>query len=238
MQRPAVQTEALLVEVQDTLRTAPVLGDFEQRRPHTVAWVGRASAVIERWDVTKSPALAVARQKLRSEDMGKPFDGFHMISTLLFQAEADLQMQLGRSSVVIESGQVFQYFEEIRKLVESARSEVFFVDPYLDVEIVSRYLPYAAEGTVIRLLGRHRMSTLLPAVEMFCQENTRAIEVRSSDAIHDRYLFLDRSEGHISGASFKDGAKSSPALISRVTDAFQATWDIYERNWTAGTVHR
>jgi hypothetical protein len=38
-------------------------------------------------------------------------------------------------------GLVFDYFDGIRKQIELAKTELFFVDPYLDSDFVSRYLP-------------------------------------------------------------------------------------------------
>ena len=64
------------------------------------------------------------------------------------------------------------------------------------------------------------MTTLLPAVDLFQQEFKRQVEVRSSE-FHDRFLFVDRAECYISGASFKDGAKTSalakidPGLLAK-----------------------
>ena len=44
-------------------------------------------------------------------------------------------------SVVVQKGQVFDYYDEVRKVIEPARTDVFFVDPYLAADFVSRYLP-------------------------------------------------------------------------------------------------
>jgi hypothetical protein len=37
---------------------------------------------------------------------------------------------------------VFDYFDEIRKIIELAKQDLFFIDPYLDSEFVSRYLSH------------------------------------------------------------------------------------------------
>ena len=87
--------------------------------------------------------------------------------------------------MVVAEGQVFEYFDELRKVIETARTDVFFVDPYLDAEFVSRYLPYVAEGVSIRLLGGpKKRATLLPAVDSFAQQSGRPVAVRVSDGLH------------------------------------------------------
>ena len=114
---------------------------------------------------------------------------------------------------------------------------MFFVDPYLDADFVSRYLPYVAEGVSIRLLGGpKKRATLLPAVESFAQQSGRSVSVRVSDGLHDRYLFIDGAACYLSGASFKDGAKNAPAVLTQITDAFQAMWDTYEQQWDRGAI--
>jgi hypothetical protein len=44
-----------------------------------------------------------------------------------------MQMATGTSGVAVAQGMQFEYFDEVRKKIEEARQEVFFIDPYLDV---------------------------------------------------------------------------------------------------------
>ncbi len=56
-------------------------------------------------------------------------------------------------SVGIGQGRVVEYFDGIRKIVEAATEEVFFIDPYLDPAFVSLYLNQVRTGVAIRLLA-------------------------------------------------------------------------------------
>ena len=145
---------------------------------------------------------------------------------------------VGPLNAAVGKGSVFDYFDEIRKIVEPATRDVFFVDPYLDAEFVSRYLPHVRVGTAVRLLARERLATLLPAVDVFSKQSGIAIGVRSSPGFHDRYVFVDRAACYQSGASFKDGAKASPTTLTQITDAFPAVVQTYEDLWMAGKVER
>ena len=114
-----------------------------------------------------------------------------------------------------------------------------FVDAYLDAEFVPRYLPHVAKGIPVRLLGgSKKMVTLLPAVDLFSQQHGAVISVRSSQNLHDRYVFVDRAACYLSGASFKDGAKNAPVLLTQITDAFQAMWNTYDATWNSSKVER
>ena len=87
-----------------------------------------------------------------------------------------------------------------------------------------------------RLLAREKLSTLLPAVELFARQQKANIEVRSAAGFHDRYVVIDRRECYHSGASFKDGAKTAPTTMTQITDAFQAVLATYEKMWDRAKV--
>ena len=140
--------------------------------------------------------------------------------------------------MAIGQGQVFAYFDNLRKIITTATSDLFFVDPYLDADFVSRYLPLVTVGTGIRLLTSNRMfATLLPAVDAFGQQTGQPVGVRTATG-HDCFVFIDRRECYQSGASFKDGAKNALTTLTEITDAFSAVSNTYEAMWNGATVHR
>ena len=228
------QSERLLPEIEDILRVAPTIEEFasDSGSDEHLAWLGRAAAAIQRWNIVYMPTVSAALRNVPSDNRHLCRDTLTTLKNLLQQAKSDLRVELGRGSVVVAEGRVFEYFDELRKVIETARSDVFFVDPYLDADFVSRYLPYVAEGVSIRLLGGpKKRATLLPAVDSSAQQYGRPITVRVSDGLHDRYLFIDEAACYLSGASFKDGAKNAPAVLTQITDAFEAMWNTYQRRW-------
>ena len=230
------QTERLLSEVDEILRAAPTIDEFacDSGSDEHLAWLGRAAAAIKRWNIARAVTASVALMDVPSERLDICRKTLATFKILLQQEKSDLRMELGHSSsVVVAGGCVFEYFDALRKVIETAKDEVFFVDPYLDVDFVSRYLPHVAAGVSIRLLSSSKKrATLLPAIESFEQQFGRPISLRVSDGLHDRYLFIDRIACHFSGASFKDGAKNSPVILAQITDGFQAMWDTYEQQWS------
>ena len=152
--------------------------------------------------------------------------------TLLHQARADLRMRtVGPLTIAVEKGRRFEYFDEIRKITESARKELFFVDPYLDAEFVSNYLSHSPKNVAVRLLAREKLASLVPAARLFAQQEGISISVRSAQGFHDRYLIVDGSACYQSGASFKDGGKTAPTTLTEITDAFAAVQKTYEELW-------
>jgi hypothetical protein len=226
--------QQLLGEVDELLRVQPTGAQLAD-----VEWLGRAAAVIERWNVTKVVWVSEAMRLSHVRTVPAQFEAKNRLVALLHQARADLRMEVGQLSVVVPEGQVFDYFDEVRKVIETARGELFFVDPYLTAEFVSRYLPHVAQGCGIRLLTAAKsVGSLLPAVDLFAAQSGAAVGVRVSGSLHDRYVFVDKATCYLSGASFKDGAKKAPAVLTQVTDAFQPMFDTYEKIWTSAKVER
>jgi hypothetical protein len=163
--------------------------------------------------------------------------GFIGLMVLLEEARADLRMNtLGPINTAIGQGQVFDYFDEIRKIISLAANDLLFVDPYLDADFVSRYLPHVPSAVRIRLLAREKLGSLIPAINMFAQQSRVTIEVRSAPKFHDRYFIVDGKSCFQSGASFKDGGRTAPTTITEITDAFPAVRKTYEDLWLHGKV--
>jgi hypothetical protein len=231
--------EELLVEVEDILRTMPPRETLRHSSDENFAWLGRVAAFVETWNLTKCVPLTAAMNDFHGPMAREAQEGFRKIVTLLHQARQDLRMKtVGPVSTAVGRGQVFDYFDEVRKIIEPASRDLLFVDPYLDAEFVSRYLPHAKSGVPIRLLARERVSTLLPAVDLFTRQTGATVVVRSAPNFHDRYVIVDHSACYQSGASFKDGAKSAPTTLTQITDAFAAVQKTYEGIWTSGKVER
>ena len=229
--------EQMLGEVEDLLRTMPSRVVFIGQPMDAVPWCGRAAAFMELLGPTHSLHFFAALQRLRGDRHNQERALLEM-PMHLHQASHTLRMQtVGPVSTAIGAGSVFDYFDGVRQIIEGAANDLLFVDPYLDAEFIARYLPHVKQGVAIRLLTRKGTDKLLPAVDLFVAQTSAHIQVRSSADLHDRFVIVDNHAAYQSGASFKDGAKQSPTILSQITDAFQVVRDQYEQRWQAGRVH-
>jgi len=235
-----LEKEQLLAEIEDALRTMPSRAAIRLETPENVAWFGRVSAAIEKWNPAKSALVKEYCDLFFSNGhVRETAFGLMKLLALLNQAQHDLRMDtVGPTTVSIPHKRVFEYFDEIRKTIELAKQDLFFVDPYLDAEFVSRYLPHVSTGVSVRRLAREKLTTLLPAIDAFVRQNGTAVQVRSASNFHDRYVFVDRVDCYQSGASFKDGARSAPTTLTQITDAFAAVLKTYEDLWSGARVER
>lgn len=231
--------EQLLAEVEDLLRNAPTRLDIVGNTESGLSWFGRFLAVINAWDSKRAMDLTLVQQLLAMSTAHQSVNGYRRVLTLLHEARHALRMEtVGPLSVAVAHGEVFDYFDELRRIVEMAKKDLLFVDPYIDAEFVSRYLCHVSTGVTIRLLAREKLATLLPSVDLFAKQSAQTIQVRSAPNFHDRYVFVDHNACYQSGASFKDGAKSAPTTLSQITDAFAAMSQTYEDLWRRAKVER
>ena len=256
-----MRDEEVLAEVENLLRTIPAESEFarQENSEENDEWLGRAVAVLAAWSPIDSIGVGLQIAALQSgrtndaanadllpdvmrdynvisEQLARSRHGpaYRAIRTLLFRAQHDLQMKtVGPLSTVVDAEKPYAYFEEVRQLIQLAREDLLFIDPYLDAEFVSRYLPQINDGVGVRLLtSNSRMSSLLPAIDVFLLESSLKVQVRvPSCGLHDRFLLVDMTRCYQSGASFKDGAKRSLTTLTQITDNFSAMHRSYEEMW-------
>jgi hypothetical protein len=232
----ALTNENLLAELEDIIRSQPADGTLRHNTPENRQWIGRAAAAIAAWDATAGAQARECAGFLRMMGDRKYYELGVRLIDLVYEAHAAIRLRtLGPLNTAVGQGLVFDYFDTIRKIIETASTDVFFIDPYLDADFVSRYLSHVRPSVRIRLLARERIATLLPAVTAFTQQAQSRLEVRTASGFHDRYVIVDKAACYQSGASFKDGARNAPTTITQVTDAFTAVRDTYEGIWNVGT---
>src|ERR1700730_8137450 len=117
--------ERLLVEVEDLLRNAPALSTIADHSNENISWFGRFSAVIRAWDFRRSAEVIYCQSKMDGTFISNPADGFRRALTLLHEARQALRMEtVGPASVAIAHGLVFDYFDELRRVIEVAKQDM------------------------------------------------------------------------------------------------------------------
>lgn len=232
---PSLLPSQLLAEIEDAIREFPV----QPRESALIPWVARAAMLLKRWDPNRSLLIdSHARGAFGVNDMLASSETTNLL-VLLHEARQDLRLnEVGPLSAALDRGSVLDYFEEVRKVMVTARKELFFVDPYLDAEFVSRYMPHVPPGVSVRLLGKKGIPAVLSAAELAAQQFTVDVSLRACASFHDRFIFIDQVRGFHSGASFKDGARLAPTIFTEITDALRDVLGAYEQMWSSATVHR
>jgi hypothetical protein len=228
----------LLALLDQVIRTMPAYQELTSMNAAPLEWSGRARAILSRWDKVRAVQFSSSLDTLRSSMAFTHDAAFGVVVSILHEARAELQMRtIGPATVVIESDHQFDYYDEVRKMLERAIEDVLIVDPYIGADFVPRYLAHVRSGVKVRLLTRKQLAQLLPSADQFAKQEGTSIEIRRSKS-HDRYVFIDRTECYHSSATFQDGGRLSAAMLSQVTDAFSSVQQIYETEWTGAEVVR
>jgi len=200
-------------------------------------WLGLAAHLVQETDSVRGISFRLEMAKLYSGFNRMPGETEKLLVSMVQQCKMEWRFKSsGPLAVAFESGRPFDYFDKVRKYVESAATEVFFIDPYMDAEFVSRYLPFVKPGVAVRLLGSKGIMALKAAVEMYSAQSDTPIALRHS-MFHDRYLIIDNRECYQSSGSFNHGAATAASSLVQIVDAFGSTQAIYEDRWAAGTVY-
>lgn len=226
-----MEPEVLLAQLRALLERAP---DFEQYSPlsreHGL-WLGQAHALVARWDKVQAIMLRVAADALpmglmRGRNVATIFG-------VLNRAIADLELQVPeKGKVAFAAGEVYDFFQELNKVIGLAEKSIFIVDPYLDATVFDHYLNSRRANVTVRLLLSKNPETIKAAAEKYVQQHGNVLEVRRSNKIHDRVMFLDGYVCWIVGQSLKDAAKAKPTYLAPLApDVVAAKLDDYEEIW-------
>ena len=228
----------LLSLLDQVIRTMPDSTNIYGLSPETLEWFGRGRAILQRWNPVRAVRFSAAADNLRSLGGYSHDAAFAEIVSILHEARMELQMRtVGQSEIVVDSGHPFDYYDEVRRVIERAAVDIFIIDPYIGADFVPKYLAHVRRGVKIRLLTRQQLTQLVPSADQFAKQHGSSIEIRRSKS-HDRYDFIDGTDCYHSSASFQDGGRKSAAMLSQVTDAFESTKQIYEAEWSAADVAR
>ena len=228
----ALSPEQLLAELGDLIRTLPPASDLA--KADVTAWTGRACAVMHQWDPRQAVSFDSAVRALGSGNWNLIGPALKDIPSLLHRARYDVLLKSGNSGTkVVDKGEVFDYFDELRKVVQQARTALLFVDPYANEDFVASYFPFVPAGVSVRVLGRENMKTLVPALEMFAKQHSLKAEARSGSGFHDRFVFVDDSACYQSGASFHQGGARTPTTLTPMVDAAATLLGVYNGIWAS-----
>ena len=115
---------------------------------------------------------------------------------------------------VFYDGQVYDAFEQMKKFVRMAKTELIVIDPYFADSV----LPLVAQkrNGVSALVVKNSRNKLLHAADVaaFNTQYGNSLAVKTSDRFHDRFLILDRSVLIHVGASLNHLGKRCFAFSS------------------------
>jgi len=231
-----MDTIVLLTELRALVNNIP---DFKAYTPTSrdhLEWLGKAHALVAQWDSYEAISVRTSASYVPIDIMREINVG--QILASLFRAIAALELQIPvQPDQAFGPGAVYDFLKALRDLMASARKSIFIVDPFLDEQIFDAYITSVSTNVIVRLLARKYATALKPALQMFVAQTKMPVEIRISNAIHDRVVFLDDRTCWVLGQSIKDAAKLKPTYIAPLSsDVAQKKIMDYEQIWSTAAL--
>lgn len=228
-----MESIVLLEKLRVLLATAPPLEGRGAYGQEQFAWLGRASALISAWNRSEGISFGVATTSLAGNLNREMNVG--IIFTTIYKAVAVIEDALPQPvGQAFGPGAAYDLFRALRALVVAADKSLFVVDPFMDAETFDGYLSALPSGRSVRLLFSRYSEDVRIAAAKFSAQHGGIVEVRKSEDIHDRVVFVDGAQCWVLGASIKDAALKKPTYLAPLArDIATEKAKIYEGVWNA-----
>lgn len=244
-----MEKEQVLEGLKEVYRTRPNIHELQKPTEDTRVWIGTTNAILSQVGSSiSSSAESIKGTGTKHTGQGADFfnnnekeryeGNYERIEQTLINEITKLELVIGATAIPVGEGKIFTYHTGVRKIVEAANTEVFFVDLYISADFVSDYLADIPSHINIRVLtsdkAKRALDAALTSAKILKKQNGSDIQIRVGTGMHDRHVFIDGQTCYMTGASIKDGAKNAPTTIIKITDAFAATLNTYETMWASG----
>jgi hypothetical protein len=128
-------------------------------------------------------------------------------------ARADLNAPPAVQGAVIAVGDTLEAYIAVRKVLDTANTDVLLVDPYAGAQLLTDYAVLASDKVAVRLLADEAEyeASLITAAQRWAQQlgNYRTLMVRLAPAktLHDRLILVDSATVWMLGQSFNNWRK-------------------------------
>lgn len=240
--RPTLSPEQLLALLEALIREAPV---FTYQVPLTdgdLRWLGRADALL---DAGGSVSAIVKFRTARSGLGTFTHDRTSILQPLHdVYYKVELLAPAASQGGFIPGGDTWKGYAAIVKLVQRECDDLLVIDPYLNSEFFTDFIPHAAAKKTVRGLTTKRNEhhpALVTTAGKWARDAASIgspVELRyaPNNALHDRLIIIDGREVWLVTQSLKDIAKRSPASVTRAeAEVGQLKADHYQSVWQKST---
>lgn len=236
---------SLYADLKNLIDSAPDLERCDLHAPEVQRWLGRAYVTINSADESVE-ALTFKVYADNLDNLALRASNSQKMKATLYRVIAKVEDQIPTQSddAFIAPGDVWGAFVQISKIFESAKSDVFVVDPFMDDSVLRDYAERLPDGATLRLLTTDKISRfnalLASAVRKWngtYPERPAEVRVtRYGSTIHDRIIAIDRQTVWIVTQSLKDLATKAPATVTRfVEDLTPEKLAAYDDIWASSS---
>lgn len=222
--------QQVLTSLKQLMENVPDCGSGVAIDQQFLDWYGRIKVLL----VSVNPRHEVELD-LQQPRLAFPLlrgDAVQQVRMIISNEVKRLEFVLGdQIQPVYGPGAQYDFYRNLKSLIESAERELFLIDPYIDRNSFDLYLGDLDSSVGARVLAHNYASSLEPVIRMLATKHS-AIEVRDSDSLHDRVLFVDGTQCWVIGQSIKDAAGKKPTYLAPLPrEVVQGKLGFYENIW-------
>jgi hypothetical protein len=226
-----MEPHILLAQLRSLLERAPDFDQYEGTSQEHQTWLAQAHALVSRWSRTEAITIKVNSGMLDGDLLRNNY--VSQIMACIYRAIADLELEVpAKDQENFGAGDVYDFFKALNKVISSGEKSLFIIDPYLNSSVFDHYLVSRKENVRVRLLSNKRVEELIPSKDKYNLQFNNVLELRKSNQIHDRLIFVDGFVCWLLGQSVKDAAKAKPTyLVQAPPDIVHEKLEAYENIW-------
>ena len=225
----------MLEKLKQTLVQMPDLVSFNKSNPAHTQWIGRTLAVIRQ--VNPNDAF---KFELQAQMVGNDFlkaNHYTEMRSVLEMVIATLELKNPEETQkVYGPGAQYDFYRDLKRIIEGASKSVFIVDPYINTELFDLYVEKIRNGVNVQLLTSNFDSATEAVIKKYQAKPSIRFQAKRSPDIHDRVIIIDGTACWVLGQSIKDAAKKKPTYIAPLpSDVVTLKEAHYEKIWNAAT---
>ena len=175
------------------------------------------------------PNISVYLSNLRKSKVFIYENKRYRLSRLCFMKIQDRVIRIPRLEKIYPAGDALDIFKDIKNIIDSAKFEIFIIDPYADKELFNEYLKEIKKNDItIKILTSRHNSELDSIVKKF-QMKYKKFKIKYNKKIHDRLIFVDE-KCYILGQSLNAAAVDKPGYLCEV-DNWKKFKTVYQSIW-------
>lgn len=230
-----IEKHILLLKLTEALENAPDFGDkpiMDTSSPQR-QWLSRVGALLSRLSIERKvrfqSTFATLIQYWKHAIVQIQGQVLDAIEEIKLELELEDRSDIGSAYA---PGDVYRFFADLKEVINSAESQVMIVDPYFNGEAFDAYLASANTELNIQILADRYSKDINTYILKHSSQFKTKIELRCSNELHDRIIFIDHDVAWIMGGSIKDAGKKATYLIPLQTPIALAKKQIYQEIWS------
>lgn len=231
-----VQQHIMLLKLSELVKnppdfsSEPIIGPCPQRQ-----WIAEIGALICKVNLERKSNFNFCKVILNNF-WGKGVAQIYGLAVDVIE-EIKLELELsGRAEVgnAYATGDIYKFFNDLKSIVNGAKSEIFLIDPYFDGEAFNNYLADVNSNINVRIFTNRPANEVKVYVDKHQSQFKSKITLKKYRNLHDRLIIIDNKECWITGGSINHAGNKSPTYLIPVgTEITKEKIRIYDEIWNS-----